>query len=216
MSPIVMAMEKNSSFELPTDENEPIPHITKAWTSSFMLKYFIISVREPAMYEIMSPTIISVVMFFIRLLNPNISVKTEKAPMKAAMLTPMLDNNPMDDKALLPKTPDKSITTATPKVEPLLIPNIEGSAKGFLNSVCIRSPETDSAAPAKSAVTACGSLYSLTMTEKVLSLPPKNIDESSWKGILTEPTKRFSMNIMIPTMIMLSNKMIFNLLVLII
>ena len=47
-SPIAMLIEKNISLLFPTAENEPIPQITKACMSSFMLKNFIISVNDPA------------------------------------------------------------------------------------------------------------------------------------------------------------------------
>lgn len=153
-SPIIMLIEKNANLVFPTAENEPIPQITKAWISSFMLKNFIISVKEPARYETIKPMIINVVIFLTRLLNPSISIKTNVAPKNAAMLTPILDHNPNDDSALPPKMPVNKIVIATPNPAPLLIPNIDGSARGFLNNVCIKSPATDKAAPAKSAVTA--------------------------------------------------------------
>ena len=97
-------------------------------------------------------------MFLTRLLKPNISINTKVAPKKAATLTPTLDQNPNDERALPPKIPVNKIVIATPRPAPLLIPNIEGSARGFLNKVCIKSPATDKAAPAKSAVIACGNL----------------------------------------------------------
>lgn len=115
---------------------------------------------EPDRYEIISPMIINVVIFLTRLLKPNMSINTNVAPKKAARLTPILDHNPKDESALLPKMPVNKIVTATPRLEPLLTPSIEGSAKGFLKSVCIRSPATERAAPANKAVMACGNLYS--------------------------------------------------------
>lgn len=152
--PMMIADEKNVSLLVPTAEKDPIPHITKAWMSSFMLKNFKMSVNEPARYDIIRPMMINVVMFLTRRLNPSISVNTTLAPKKAVMLTPILDQNPNDDNAFPPKIPVNRIVMATPNPAPLLIPNMDGSARGFLNSVCIRSPATDSAAPAKSAVTA--------------------------------------------------------------
>lgn len=119
-----------------------------------MLKNFNMSVNEPARYETINPMIINVVMFLTRLLKPNISIKTKVAPKKAAILTPMLDHNPKLDNALPPKMPVNKIVMATPNPAPLLIPSIEGSARGFLNNVCIKSPATDRAAPDKSAVIA--------------------------------------------------------------
>lgn len=156
--PKIMDIEKNANLLEPTAENDPIPQITKACMSSFMLKNFRISVNEPARYDAIKPMIINVVIFLTRLLNPNTNISTKVAPKKAATLTPILDHNPKEDNALPPKTPVNKIVIATPNPAPLLIPNIEGSARGFLNKVCIKSPATDKAAPAKSAVTACGSL----------------------------------------------------------
>ena len=152
-SPMIMLIEKNANLVFPTDENEPIPQITKAWISSFMLKNFIISVKEPARYETIKPMIINVVIFLTRLLKASISIKTNVAPKNAAMLTPIFDHNPKVESALPPKMPVNKIVIATPNPAPLLIPNIDGSARGFLNNVCIKSPATDKAAPAKSAVT---------------------------------------------------------------
>ena len=157
-SPMMMLVEKNISLLVPTAEKDPIPHITKAWMSSFMLKNFIMSVREPAKYDIIKPMIISVVMFLTRLLKPSISIKTNVAPTKAARVTPRLDHIPIVESAEPPKIPVSNMVIATPKPAPLLIPSIEGSASGFLNRVCIKRPEMESAAPANMAVTACGNL----------------------------------------------------------
>lgn len=153
-NPSIILIEKNISLLVPTAENDPIPQITKAWMSSFMLKNFIISVKEPARYDTIKPMIIKVVMFLTRLLKPSISIKTNVAPKNAAMLTPIFDHNPKVESALPPKMPVNKIVIATPNPAPLLIPSIEGSASGFLNNVCIKSPATDKAAPARSAVTA--------------------------------------------------------------
>ena len=152
-SPMIMLIEKNANLVFPTAENEPIPQITKAWMSSFILKNFIISVKEPARYETIKPMIINVVIFLTRLLKASISIKTNVAPKNAAMLTPIFDHNPKVESALPPKIPVNKIVIATPNPAPLLIPNIDGSARGFLNNVCMKSPATDKAAPAKSAVT---------------------------------------------------------------
>lgn len=153
-----MLIEKNVSLLVPTAENDPIPQITKAWMSSFILKNFIMSVKEPARYDTIKPMIIRVVIFLTRLLNPNISINTKVAPTNAARLTPRFDQIPIVERADPPKMPVNKIVIATPNPAPLLIPSMEGSASGFLNNVCIRSPATDNAAPANNAVTACGNL----------------------------------------------------------
>lgn len=157
-SPIRILMEKNISLLVPTAENDPIPQITKAWISSFMLKNFIMSVNEPARYDIINPMIINVVIFLTRLLKPSININTKVAPTKAARLTPRLDHIPIVESAEPPQKPVNNIVMATPNPAPLLIPNIEGSARGFLNKVCIKSPATERAAPANIAVKACGNL----------------------------------------------------------
>ena len=212
-SPMMMLMEKNVSLLVPTAENEPIPQMTKAWMSSFMLKNFIMSVKEPARYENIKPMIINVVIFLTRLLNPSISIKTNVAPKNAAMLTPIFDHNPKDDSAFPPKMPVNKIVIATPNPAPLLIPNIEGSARGFLNNVCIKSPATDKAAPAKRAVTVWGSLYSKTIVDMVEFVSsPKNTLNKSAKGIVTDPTNRLRKNNNIPKNIIAIKTMIFILL----
>lgn len=48
--------------------------------------------------------------------------------------------------------PPASITSATPKLAPELIPKMEESANGLLNTVCNISPEADKAAPQSKAV----------------------------------------------------------------
>ena len=212
-SPRIMLIEKSVNLVLLTAENEPIPQITKAWMSSFMLKNFIMSVKEPARYETIKPMIINVVIFLTRLLKPSISIKTKVAPKNAAMLTPIFDHNPKVESAFPPKMPVNKIVIATPNPAPLLIPSIEGSARGFLNNVCIKSPATDKAAPAKSAVTACGSLYSKTIVDIVEFVSsPKNTLNKSAKGIVTDPTNRLRKNNNIPKNIIAIKMLIFILL----
>lgn len=156
--PTIIAAEKNVNLLVPTAENVPIPQITKAWMSSFILKNFMMSVKEPARYEIIKPMIINVVMFLTLLLKPSMSINTKVAPAKAAKLTPIFDHAPIVDRAEPPKMPVNNIVIATPKPAPLLIPNIDGSANGLRKSVCIKRPDTDNAAPANNAVIACGNL----------------------------------------------------------
>lgn len=52
------------------------------------------------------------------------------------------------------------IKSAAPKLAPELIPSTYGPAKGFLNSVCISSPLSDSPPPTIIVVIAFGNLYS--------------------------------------------------------
>ncbi len=171
------------------------------------------SVNEPARYETIKPMIIKVVIFLTRLLKPNISIKTKVAPAKAARLTPRFDQIPIVEMAEPPKMPVNNIVIATPNPAPLLIPNIDGSARGFLNNVCIKSPATDNAAPANRAVMACGNLYSKTIVEMVEFVSePKNTLNRSANGIVTEPTNKLRINNNIPKNIIAIKILIFILL----
>src|SRR5690606_15984099 len=58
---------------------------------------------------------------------------------------------------LNPKTEDRKITIPTPSPEAEVIPKTEGSANGFLNNSCNKSPLTGSAIPAKIAAIVLGS-----------------------------------------------------------
>ena len=50
--------------------------------------------------------------------------------------------------------PKNSITNATPRLAPELVPKIDGPASGFLKAVCNISPQTASAPPQNNAVKA--------------------------------------------------------------
>ena len=50
--------------------------------------------------------------------------------------------------------PKNSITNATPRLAPELMPRIDGPASGFLKAVCNISPQTASAPPQSNAVKA--------------------------------------------------------------
>ena len=71
------------------------------------------------------------------------------APVMIARL-PDKENNP----AVLMELPKTSMTSATPKLAPVLMPKIEGPARGLLNAVWSRRPDTDKAAPQSKAVEA--------------------------------------------------------------
>jgi hypothetical protein len=83
------------------------------------------------------------------------------------------------------------INIATPKLAPELIPNIYGPASGFLNSVCICKPLTDSAAPHNSATTALISLIFITIFAVVSGQsPPTNAAHICVNGIDVAPTDK--------------------------
>src|SRR5690606_21173513 len=58
---------------------------------------------------------------------------------------------------LNPKTEERKITIPTPRPEAEVIPKTDGSANGFLNNSCNKSPLTGSAIPAKIAAVVLGS-----------------------------------------------------------
>ena len=75
-------------------------------------------------------------------------------PMKAPIST---DINP--EKVTPPATmapPVASITIATPRLAPLLIPRMDGPARGLLKAVCNINPDTAKELPHRSAVRAWG------------------------------------------------------------
>ena len=118
-----------------------------------------------------------------------ISRVTPKAPIQAAVTTPIFASN-----ELVIETPkaEKPITkTATPSPAPELIPRIKGSANGFLKRVCICKPHTDRAAPANIAVIAFGIRYAkrILRTESGAS-PPVKAAITSFIGSNTDPSKR--------------------------
>ena len=111
----------------------------------------------------MMPTKTRLTMLLSLELRARMSSSTAKAPRKAAMVTPKVDHSDIVLTEMPPKLPVSSTTNATPRLEPLLMPNSDGSAKGLRNKVCINKPETDNPMPASSAVMACGRRYSTMM-----------------------------------------------------
>ena len=87
--------------------------------------------------------------------------------------------------------PSSSITSATPRPAPLLMPKMEGSARGLRKAVCSSSPLTASAAPLQRAVTACGSRLSSTIYRHDGFSPsprPSRMSSTSPAGIRIEPS----------------------------
>lgn len=79
------------------------------------------------------PVIRSMTLLFTRLEKNNNTAITATAPTNAAISTA---RNPVTETApavMLP--PNRSITKATPRLAPLLIPNIDGPARGLQNAV---------------------------------------------------------------------------------
>ena len=100
-------------------------------------------------------------LFFIKVEKNRMIPITSMEPMNAPIMT---DRNPdkVNTPAVIVPAP-ASMTKATPKLAPELIPSMEGSAKGLLNVVCNISPDAASAIPQRRAVMACGRRDSQTM-----------------------------------------------------
>lgn len=81
---------------------------------------------------------------------------TKKLPKLAAITILHFEIN--NEAKIPPKKPEPNITKATPKLAPELIPKTNGPASGFLNKVCINSPEIPKPEPTKMAVKALGNL----------------------------------------------------------
>ncbi len=125
------------------------------------------SVKELTRKAMSIPTMMSVAMLLTRRPMAAIIRSVIVEPMNAAEVTP-IDDIWFDDDKKSPVEPDMRIIKATPRLAPEDIPSIDGSARGFLKSVCIMSPAVASAAPARSAVTDWGSRYSNNIVAIVL------------------------------------------------
>ena len=90
--------------------------------------------------------------------------------------------------------PRNNITKATPKLDPEVIPNMEGPANGFLNAVCNIRPDTVRAPPANIAVIAWGNRLPMiiNLNGPSGSSPLNNISFIIDTGISTEPMYIFS------------------------
>ena len=121
------------------------------------------------------------------------SAMTESAPVMAAMVNATSPSMPAWLSAVPPMVPDMSTTNATPKLAPELIPSTDGSASGFLNTVCICKPLTESPAPATKAVQTCGKRDFQMMFSQLGGIPsfPVRMSHTALNGICTEPNARF-------------------------
>ena len=117
----------------------------------------------------------------------NTASNTKKLP-KAEAITKLQGPN-KNPPNVPPKTPAPNINRATPKLAPLLNPKTKGPAKGFLNNVCMMSPETAKPPPVKIAVIAFGKRYSkiINCHEVLVASPPNKLENTSLIGIETLP-----------------------------
>ena len=142
----------------------------------------------------MMPMMSSMTLFLTIVENRKMRPMTVMAPAKAAANTamkPVTLTEPTDSEPPMP-----SMTRATPTPAPLLIPKMLGPASGFLNAVCSIRPLTASEPPQRVAVIACGSRLSIMMKchEGRWASCPVRMLTTSFSGIDTDPTARFSAN----------------------
>lgn len=98
--------------------------------------------------------------------------------------------------ASLTTPPIASITTATPRLEPVDTPRIDGPASGLSKVVCNNNPATANAAPARAAVRAIGNRVSTTIVSHVCfdTSSPIRAFNTSLNGISIEPYTKFNGN----------------------
>ena len=118
--------------------------------------------------------------------NNNIAI-TAIAPINAAINIAKKPVNETVPAVILP--PNSSITNATPRLAPLLIPKIDGPASGLQNAVCKSNPLTAKAPPHNIAVKACGRRVSNIMYFQLslTLLLPQNMSMILFIGIFTAP-----------------------------
>ena len=115
---------------------------------------------------------------------------TSMAPAKAATNTATKPDTLTEPAEKLP--PRNSMTRATPRPAPLLMPKMPGPANGLRKAVCSMSPLTASAPPASVAVSVCGSRDCRMMKRHeglTSASASKRMRSTSSAGIDTEPTK---------------------------
>lgn len=146
------------------------------------------------MYPIMIPIISSIKLFFVKAEKNSKIPMTIIAPAKAPANTARKPDILKTPAVILP--PPSNITKATPRLAPVLIPNIEGPASGLLKTVCNINPETAKAAPHSKAVIPCGIRDSSKMNRQLSrsTACPHKISHTAPAGIRTEPTHKFAAN----------------------
>lgn len=142
----------------------------------------------------MIPTMSSMTLLRTRVEKSSMRVVTVSAPMSAAVSTAA---NPIAERVATERLPPRtSITVATPRAAPDVIPNMSGPASGLRKVVCRSSPLAESAAPARSAVSAWGSRLSRMMYLQLWrpSNCPRRMSRMSAGGMCTEPAAILAMN----------------------
>ena len=107
-------------------------------------------IADEVMYPIIIPVINSMMLLLMRVEKNNINPITTIEPMKAPNIIEKKLDKVTPAVAMVP--PPKSMTMATPRLAPELIPRIEGPANGLLKAVCSIKPDPAKAAPHSRAV----------------------------------------------------------------
>ena len=152
--PIKIQLNKIS---IPFQETFPkVPKLqkTNCCNCSALLKYDKTETTADVTLPNIKPIIKMVMVSLTLKVTDNTASNTKKLP-RAEAITKLQDPNKKPPN-VPPKTPAPNINKATPKLAPLLNPKTKGPAKGFLNNVCMISPETAKPPPAKIAVSAFG------------------------------------------------------------
>ena len=120
-------------------------------------------------------------------------------------ISPMTTIEPMNAPSTMEKNPDKvmpavamvpppmSMTMATPRLAPELIPRRDGPANGLLKAVWSINPDPAKAAPQSRAVMAWGTRASHTMKLQLAfsTSCPKRVRTTASAGMSTEPKSKF-------------------------
>ena len=138
----------------------------------------------------MIPVMSSMMLLLIKVEKNRMMPITTIEPMNAPMTIEKNPERVIPAVAMVP--PPKSMTMATPKLAPELMPRMEGPANGLLKAVCSMSPEPASAAPHSKAVKAWGIRFSQTMKLQLAfsASPPKRVRITASAGMSTEPKNR--------------------------
>lgn len=150
----------------------------------------------------MIPVISSMILLFISVEKKRISTIISMAPINAPSSTEKKPDRLNAPAVMLP--PNSSMTKATPRLAPALMPRMDGPASGFLKAVCNISPQTANAPPQSSAVSAWGKRDSQRMKLQLAfsPSPPSRIRKTSAGGIETDPTSRLpakAIRLLLPT-----------------
>ena len=131
-------------------------------------------------------------LLLMRVEKNRIAPMTTMEPMKAPNTIEKNPERVTPDVAMVP--PPRSMTMATPRLAPELIPRIEGPANGLLKAVCSINPDPAKAAPHNRAVSACGIRDSQTMKLQLAfsTSPPNRELTMALAGMSTEPKKRLA------------------------